>query len=91
MKALAEKVKAGELEPEEIDEDAIAAGLFTGVFNADAPDPELIIRTSGELRLSNFLLWQGAYSELVFSDVYWPDFTPQEYEKGHCRLSEQGT
>ena len=81
MKALAEKVKAGELEPEEIDEDAIAAELFTGVFNADAPDPELIIRTSGELRLSNFLLWQGAYSELVFSDVYWPDFTPQEYEK----------
>lgn len=81
VKALAEKVKAGELEPEEIDEDAIAAGLFTGVFNADAPDPELIIRTSGELRLSNFLLWQGAYSELVFSDVYWPDFTPQEYEK----------
>ncbi|MEE0773015.1 MAG: isoprenyl transferase [Anaerovoracaceae bacterium] len=81
VKALAEKVKAGELEPEEIDEDAIAAELFTGVFNADAPDPELIIRTSGELRLSNFLLWQGAYSELVFSDVYWPDFTPQEYEK----------
>lgn len=81
VRALAEKVKAGELEPEDIDEDAIAAELFTGVFNADAPDPELIIRTSGELRLSNFLLWQGAYSELVFSDVYWPDFTPQEYEK----------
>ena len=45
------------------------------------PDPELIIRTSGELRLSNFLLWQSAYSELVFSDVLWPDFTPEEYEK----------
>ena len=45
------------------------------------PDPELIIRTSGELRLSNFLLWQSAYSELVFPDVMWPDFTPEEYEK----------
>ena len=41
----------------------------------------MIIRTSGELRLSNFLLWQSAYSELVFSDVLWPDFTPEEYEK----------
>lgn len=66
VKALAEKVKAGELEPEEIDEDAIAAELFTGVFNADAPDPELIIRTSGELRLSNFLLWQGCIQRACF-------------------------
>ena len=59
----------------------ISAELFTGSFNADTPDPELIIRTSGELRLSNFLLWQSAYSELVFPDVLWPDFTPEEFEK----------
>ena len=81
VRAIGRKVKAGELEPEDISEENIAAELFTGVFNADVPDPELVIRTSGELRLSNFLLWQSAYSELVFSDVYWPDFTPEEYEK----------
>lgn len=81
VRAIGRKVKAGELEPEDISEDNIAAELFTGVFNADVPDPELVIRTSGELRLSNFLLWQSAYSELVFSEVYWPDFTPEEYEK----------
>ena len=81
VKSLAKKVKDGALEPEDITEDAISAELFTGVYNADAPDPELIIRTSGELRLSNFLLWQSAYSELVFPEVYWPDFTPEEFEK----------
>ena len=81
VKSLAKKVKDGALEPEDITEDAIDAELFTGVYNADAPDPELIIRTSGELRLSNFLLWQSAYSELVFPEVYWPDFTPEEFEK----------
>lgn len=79
--SLAEQVKTGQLEPEDITEDRIGAELYTGSLHADAPDPELIIRTSGEERLSNFLLWQGAYSELVFSDVMWPDFTPEEYEK----------
>ena len=59
----------------------IGSELYTGEYKADTPDPELIIRTSGELRLSNFLLWQSAYSELVFSDVLWPDFTPEQYEK----------
>ena len=63
------------------DEPDGSAKFITGVYNADAPDPELIIRTSGELRLSNFLLWQSAYSELVFPEVYWPDFTPEEFEK----------
>ncbi len=81
VKKLAERVKAGTLEPEDIDDDMIGAALFTGTELADTPDPELIIRTSGELRLSNFLLWQSAYSELVFPKVYWPDFTPEEYEK----------
>ncbi|MDO4545581.1 MAG: isoprenyl transferase [Bacillota bacterium] len=79
--AVGEKVKRGELAPEEITEEIIAEHLYTGSLGADVPDPELIIRTSGELRLSNFLLWQSAYSELVFPEVMWPDFTPEEYEK----------
>lgn len=81
VRTIGRKVEAGELKADDINEEAIAEELFTGRFNADVPDPELIIRTSGELRLSNFLLWQSAYSELVFSEVYWPDFTPEEYEK----------
>lgn len=79
--AIAEKVKAGELQPEDITEDVIGAHLYTGVHNYDCPDPELMIRTSGEIRLSNYLLWQTAYSEFVFTDVLWPDFTPAEFEK----------
>ncbi|NLD19765.1 MAG: isoprenyl transferase [Clostridiales bacterium] len=78
---LAEKVRTGELEPDEITEEAIDRELYSGAADCRTPDPELIIRTSGELRLSNFLLWQSAYSELVFPDVLWPDFTPGEYEK----------
>ena len=78
---IAAKAKAGELDPEDVTEELIAEGLWTGKNHAYSPDPELIIRTSGEERLSNFMLWQGAYSEFVFSDVLWPDFTPEEYEK----------
>lgn len=78
---IGEKIERGEINSSDITEDLIAGELYTGKENADIPDPELIIRTSGELRLSNFLLWQSAYSELVFSDVMWPDFTPDEYEK----------
>ena len=51
------------------------------IYTADCPDPDVIIRTGGEYRLSNFLIWQSAYSELVIVDTLWPDFTPQEYEK----------
>lgn len=69
-RALAEQVAAGRLSPDEIDADALAAQLDT----ADIPDPDLIIRTSGEQRLSNFLLWQAAYSEFVFLPTLWPDF-----------------
>lgn len=69
-RSLAEDVAAGRLAPEAIDEAAFAARLLT----ADAPDPDLLIRTSGEQRLSNFLLWQVAYAELVISPVLWPDF-----------------
>ncbi len=76
---LAQKVKSGELEPNSITEEMISQSLYTGMNNI--PDPDLLIRTSGEERLSNYMLWQLAYSELVFTDVYWPDFSPQEYDK----------
>lgn len=67
---LAEDVASGRISPNEIDESAVAAKLYT----AGLPDPELIIRTSGELRLSNYLLWQAAYSEFYITSTYWPDF-----------------
>ncbi|CAO3422101.1 isoprenyl transferase [Azospirillum endophyticum] len=73
---LAEEVAAGRLTPEAIDENALSARLYT----ADIPDPDLIIRTSGEKRISNFLLWQAAYTELVFVDTLWPDFTKRDLE-----------
>ena len=65
----------------EITEELIGRYLYTGEENGNIPDPDLIIRTSGEERLSNFMLWQSAYSEFAFTDVLWPDFTPEEYEK----------
>ena len=67
---------AGEIDPDAIDENALEARLFT----SDVPDPDLIVRTSGEQRISNFLLWQAAYAELVFTDVLWPDFSQEELE-----------
>lgn len=73
VRRIAQEVKAGKLDPAMIDNDIVAAHLDT----AGVPDPDLIIRTSGEKRLSNFLIWQGAYSELVFTDAYWPDFSPE--------------
>jgi len=69
---IAEKVKAGELNPENVDEQTFERHLYTA--HMPKQDPDLIIRTSGEERLSGFLLWQSAYSELCFLDVYWPDF-----------------
>jgi undecaprenyl diphosphate synthase len=69
-RALAAKAAAGEVDPVAIDETALAAELQT----ADLPDLDLLIRTSGEMRLSNFLLWQAAYAELLFVDTLWPDF-----------------
>ena len=71
-KKIAEKVSSGELDIEEIDEDAFEKFLYTA--HMPQPDPDLIIRTSGEERLSGFLLWQSAYSELYFLDMFWPDF-----------------
>lgn len=69
-KAIARAAKAGTLDPETLDEAAFARFLFTDGI----PDPDLILRTSGEKRISNFLLWQAAYAEFVFMDVLWPDF-----------------
>jgi len=65
----------------EITGDDISRALYTGDENGNVPDPDLIIRTSGEERLSNFLLWQAAYSEFAFTDTLWPDFTPEEFEE----------
>ncbi len=72
---LAEAARDGALDPLRIDEDRLAGALAT----VGMPDPDLIIRTSGEQRLSNFLLWQGAYAELVFLDVLWPDFGAEHF------------
>lgn len=73
---LAAEVAEGRLSAEEIDEQAFSTRLLT----YGLPDPDLLIRTSGEQRISNFLLWQCAYSELVFSDTYWPDFGKDDLE-----------
>ncbi len=70
VRAIAEEVKAGKLDPASIDEGTIASRLDTASF----PDPDLVIRTGREIRLSNFLLWQSAYAEMVFLEVNWPDF-----------------
>ncbi len=86
---LAEQVQRGELAPEQIDETRLAQQLYT----AELPDPDLLIRTSGEQRLSNFLLWQTSYTELYATPRLWPDFTKQdlleamaEYERRNRRF-----
>jgi undecaprenyl diphosphate synthase len=97
MRKVALKASQGKITPEEVDESKVASFLTT----ADMPDPELLIRTSGEHRISNFLLWQIAYTELYFSDVYWPDFEREEFytaildfqqrERRFGKISEQLT
>lgn len=72
---LAEKAVRGEIDPEDITPELLEDHLQT----AGIPDPDLVIRTSGEHRISNFLLWQSAYSEFVFEDKLWPDFTPEDF------------
>lgn len=76
VKQLSLKVKNGDMAIEDIDCKSIGKEMFLG----DVPDPDLIVRTSGECRLSNFLLWQAAYSELYFTDVLWPDFRKEEFK-----------
>ncbi len=95
IKNVAEKVSNNELKPEDICERTISDSLHT----KDIPDPDLVIRTSGEFRVSNFLLWQIAYSEFVITDIYWPDFsknhlykaieTFQKRERRFGKVSEQ--
>lgn len=75
------KAEAGEISEDDITEELVAGALYTGEENGNIPDPDLVIRTSGEERISNFLLWQCAYSELAFTDSLWPDFTPDEFEE----------
>jgi undecaprenyl diphosphate synthase len=77
VKNISSKISNGVLKVEDIDEDLISSELYT----KEIPDPDLIIRTSGELRLSNFLMWQAAYSELFFTKTLWPDFGKEEYLK----------
>ena len=77
MRRMAADVKSGRIEPEDITEDTIRSYLDT----ADIPDPDLLIRTSGEQRLSNYLLWQLAYTELYFTDVPWPAFHKEQLEE----------
>ncbi len=77
IRRIARRVADGELSPDDIDEDAVTGSLDT----AGIPDPDLVVRTSGELRISNFLLWQISYAELYVTDVYWPDFHIEELHK----------
>ena len=77
MRRIARKVEEGTVRPEDIDEQLISQNLQTAFM----PDPELLIRTGGEQRISNYLLWQCAYSEFYFTDVYWPDFNREELYK----------
>jgi undecaprenyl diphosphate synthase len=77
VKSIALKIKSGQLKPEEVSEDTIASFLCTKNY----PDPELMIRTSGEHRISNFLLWQLAYAEFYFTDTLWPDFRKDDFYK----------
>ena len=84
-RALAEKVAAGTMRPQDIDVDALSGALDT----AGIPDPDLLIRTSGEMRISNFLLWQCAYTEFVFLDAYWPDFGRELLEEAIARFRER--
>ncbi len=89
VQAAAREVQSGKLDPAQITEDYINSHLFT----QDMPDPDMIIRTSGELRLSNFLLWQAAYSEIYVTPKLWPEFKPadlhealEDYDKRHRRF-----
>jgi undecaprenyl diphosphate synthase len=77
VKRIAVAARSGHITPEDIDDRLIESYLYTGGM----PDPELIIRTGGEMRLSNYLLWQAAYAELYVTEVLWPDFTPEHFDE----------
>ncbi len=89
MRGMAQKIKDGQLEPAEINEQVVSQHLYTSPY----PDPDLLIRTSGEMRISNFLLWQISYAELVVTPTLWPDFRKaqffealEQYTKRHRRF-----
>ena len=83
--SLAQRVACGELKVEDITEESFAQSLM----KSDIPDPDLIIRTSGECRLSNFLLWQASYSEFYFPEVLWPDFNEEEFDKAMAEFARR--
>jgi undecaprenyl diphosphate synthase len=83
--AIAEQVKQGVLQPHEIDEEIFERHLYT----AGISDPDLLIRTSGEMRLSNFLLWQMAYGEIYITDTLWPDFDRAEFHRALCAYQQR--
>ncbi len=85
VRAIGCKVKAGELDPEKIDEAEISRHLYL----PDVPDPDLMIRTSGELRLSNFLLWELSYAEFYFTDTLWPDFREPHFAEALAEYSRR--
>ncbi|NCC92120.1 MAG: isoprenyl transferase [Opitutae bacterium] len=85
VRAIARKVKTGELEPEAVDETVISRHLYL----PDVPDPDLMIRTSGELRLSNFLLWELSYAEFYFTDTLWPDFREPQFAEALAEYSRR--
>ncbi|XBI20320.1 hypothetical protein VPH35_061637 [Triticum aestivum] len=87
-RSLAQKVRGELLRPEDIDESLFAGELETS-RGSELPCPDLLIRTSGELRLSNFLLWQSAYSELFFTDTLWPDFGEADYLEALCSFQSR--
>lgn len=76
LRNIAQEIQTGKLKPEQIDEQMVSNRLYT----ADLPDPDLIIRTGGEMRLSNYLLWQAAYAELYVTNTLWPDFSPALFD-----------
>ena len=85
IQAIAQDAAASQLDPAEIDENTVRRYLFT----ADIPDPDLLIRTSGEQRISNFLLWQLAYTEFVFLDTFWPDFSKDDLRRAICEFNSR--
>ncbi len=86
IQSIAKEYAEGEITLEDIDQEAVSRHLYT----ADMPDPDLVIRTSGEERISNFLLWQMAYSELYFTDVFWPSFAKKDLLKAIRTYQERG-
>lgn len=90
VRTIAQLVESGKLEADDINDDTVARYLYTAQMDGDcAPDVDLIIRPSGEQRLSNFLIWQAAYAEYYFTDILWPDFKPSDLEKAVIAYSDR--